>query len=169
MVDLSHPHIVKIYDEGEHDGLPFAVMQYLSGGTLEQQRPRDHQNQPCPLPIEHLSGWLIPVAEALDLVHKMGYVHRDVKPSNILFEGKEVYLSDFGFAKVTEGGVDQFCTRFTQAGVMETPQYMAPEVHKGLKFEPAADQYSLAVSAGRIADTRRARNLGGFHASGKHG
>jgi hypothetical protein len=121
---LSHPHIVQVYDAGEHEGLPFAVLQYLPHGTLEQQRPRDHAGQICPLPIEHLAGWLPDIADALDYVHSQGCVHRDVKPANILFQLGRAYLSDFGLAKVTAGDGRQWRT-VTQAGVLGTPPYMA--------------------------------------------
>ena len=97
LVTLSHPRIVKILDVGEYSDLPFAVMQYLSGGSLEQRRPLDSEGQPRPIRTDQLRGWLEEVAAALDFIHRKGYVHRDVKPANILFDAdRNVYLSDFG-------------------------------------------------------------------------
>jgi serine/threonine-protein kinase len=82
LVKLAHPHVVKILDVGEHDDLPFTVMQYLSGGNLED---RLHPSAGTAiLPPQHLNTWLRPVAQAIDFIHSQGFVHRDVKPANIL-------------------------------------------------------------------------------------
>ena len=80
LVNLSHPHIVKIIDVGQQDKIPFAVMQYLSGGDLAD-RLQDGRVSP-----DSLSAWLPEIAGALDFVHEEGYVHRDIKPGNILFD-----------------------------------------------------------------------------------
>src|SRR5690349_3622967 len=99
LVRLAHPHIVKVTDVGECDGDPFADMQFLPGGSLEQrqQGPAGRRRQLGP---QGLAEWLEPVAEALDYIHKQGYVHRDVKPANILFDDHgNAYLGDFGVAK----------------------------------------------------------------------
>ena len=101
LVKLSHPHIVKVTDVGTFDGMPFAVMQFLAGGSLEDQRPTGPGGQPLPCDPKNISRWLIAVAQALDYIHTQGYVHRDVKPGNILFDGLgHAFLSDFGVAKV---------------------------------------------------------------------
>src|SRR5436305_11572897 len=82
LVKLAHPHVVKVTDVGVHDGIPYAVMQYLSGGSLEGYKAsaRGAAGDPTAL-----GDWLPGVAQALDFVHGKGYVHRDVKPGNILF------------------------------------------------------------------------------------
>ena len=101
LVKLVHPHIVKVIDVGEHDGFPFAVMQYLSGGNLRDRQLSEKADQPVLLPLEALGDWLEDVATALDFIHGQGYVHRDVKPDNILFDADgNAYLSDFGVEQV---------------------------------------------------------------------
>ncbi len=101
LVKLSHPHIVKVTDVGSWEGTPFAVMQYLPGGSLEDQRPAAPGGQIVPCDPRSVSRWLVAVAEALDYIHVQGYVHRDVKPGNILFDALgHAFLSDFGVAKV---------------------------------------------------------------------
>ena len=86
LVTLSHPHIGKIIDVGQHEGVPFAVMQYLDGGDLEARRPRNAEGHPLAVSPTALRDWLPEVAGALDFVHRKGYVHRDMKPVNVLFD-----------------------------------------------------------------------------------
>src|SRR5581483_4422319 len=93
--------------------------------------------------------WLEPVAAALDFIHQQHYVHRDVKPDNILFDAHgHAYLSDFGVAKVLAGSARrEAATVHTEAGiVLGTPQYMAPELVMGRPFDGRVDQYALAVT-----------------------
>jgi hypothetical protein len=147
LVQLAHPHVVKVTDFGQHGGVPFAVMQFLPGGSLDDRRPRDAQNHPRPVAPRALADWLLPVAEALDFVHKRGYVHRDIKPANILFDAhKNAYISDFGVAKVVAAGRPER-RGLTGAGmVLGTPEYMAPELVLGQPFDGKIDQYALAVT-----------------------
>src|SRR5262245_54752306 len=105
LVRLAHPHVVRVTDFGQHDGVPFAVMQFLPGGSREAGRRRDADGRPRPVAPRTLAEWLGPVAEALDFIHKQAYVHRDIKPANILFDAhKNAYVSDFGVAKAVAGG-----------------------------------------------------------------
>ena len=148
LVRLSHPHIVKISDIGEHEGLPFAVMQYLPGGTLEERRPISSDGQPGPMPLADLRSWLREIAVSLDFIHGKGYVHRDIKPANIFFDAENnVYLGDFGIAKVVaDQSAEQGPLTLTGTGMLlGTPQYIAPEVAAGNTYDGRADQYSLAV------------------------
>jgi hypothetical protein len=152
LVQLTHPHIVKVLDVGEHDGLTFAVMQYLSGGTL---RDRLNATDTVTEALRHdqLLGWLPDVAEALDFIHARRYVHRDVKPENILFdEAGHVYLSDFGIAKI----VADLQTNLTNTGaVVGTPHYMSPEQLHEKTIDGRADQYALAVMVYELLAGRR--------------
>ena len=140
LVQLAHPRIVKVLDVGEYDGLPFAVMQYLPGGSLQ-----DRQQQ---LSAGNLASWLPGVAEALDFLHGQGYVHRDVKPGNILFDAHgNVYLGDFGIAKALAAGAAKRTAQLTGTGmVLGTPEYMAPELIMGFKYDGRVDQYALAAT-----------------------
>jgi serine/threonine protein kinase len=147
LVKLAHPHVVKVTDFGQHDGVPFAVMQFLQAGSLEDRRPKDADGHPKAVAPRSLEGWLLPVAEALDFIHKQGYVHRDVKPANILFDAyKNAYISDFGVAKAVAGNKSEG-TGITGAGlVLGTPTYMAPELATGEPFDGRIDQYALAIT-----------------------
>ncbi len=137
LVDTEHPHVVSILARGEHEGIPYFVIQFLRGGSLEdriRQRPEEPRD---------VLGWLPYVADALDFIHSKRIVHRDVKPGNILFdEAGNVFLSDFGVAKAL--GVD---SALTSVGfTVGSPHYMAPEQATGGDVGPASDQYALGVT-----------------------
>jgi|GEM_PF-4406993 len=148
LVKLQHPHVVRVIDVGKHQGLPFAVMQYLAGGSLRDRVPRGPNGQPLPMPVESLPTWLVQVADAIDFIHKQKFIHRDIKPANILFDGHgNVYLGDFGLAKALAAIAATPVPGMTQQGIiLGTPDYMAPEVICGLPFDGKADQYALAVT-----------------------
>ncbi|MBG0785468.1 MAG: phosphate/phosphite/phosphonate ABC transporter substrate-binding protein [Anaerolineaceae bacterium] len=135
MAKFSHPNIVPVHDYGEVDGSPYLVMEYIPGGTLKERIAK-------PIPWEQAVRWLTPVADALRYAHAQKVIHRDVKPSNILFdsEGRPL-LTDFGIAKVLE--TDEATLTGTGLGV-GTPEYMAPEQWRGIASE-ATDQYALGV------------------------
>lgn len=120
LAKLSHPNIVSIIDYGEHEGVPYLVMEYLPGGTLKNRMLGR------PLPWQDSFRLLLPVARALQFSHQQGIIHRDVKPSNILITlSGEPMLSDFGIAKLLES---EGSTALTGTGVgIGTPEYMAPE------------------------------------------
>jgi serine/threonine-protein kinase len=97
LVRLSHPHIVKLSDIGNWGGTPFAVMQYLPGGNLEDRKIAGPGGRFGAADPREVSQWLPSIAGALDYVHRQGYVHRDVKPANILFDAQShPFLGDFG-------------------------------------------------------------------------
>ncbi len=132
---FNHRHIVPVFDYGVVDSSPYLVMAYVEGGTLKDKigGPVDYQQA---------VAWLLPIADALAYAHQRGIVHRDVKPSNILFdEAGQPLLTDFGIAKILE--TDEATLTGTGLGV-GTPEYMAPEQWQG-KAEPATDQYALGV------------------------
>ena len=140
---LEHLHIVTTVDWGEIEGIPFLVLRYLSGGSL-RDRITDAQGFYKPMPLEGLNQWLPQIASALDFIHTKNWVHRDLKPDNILFdEAGNPYLADFGIAKALEGA--PMGVKTTMGAFIGTPQYMAPEMHLGKSIGPRADQFGLAV------------------------
>jgi serine/threonine protein kinase len=144
---LSHPGIVPIIDVGSVGMLPFAVMPYLAGGSLKQRR-RFRDDRPLVVQPTELWHWLPAIARALEFVHASGYVHRDVKPDNILFDGRGTpFLGDFGLAKIVLAEDEQSTARgLTKTGLaVGTPHYMAPEVILHSAVSPQADQFALAV------------------------
>jgi len=151
MLPLTHPSIVRVTDAGEHQGIPFAVLDYLPGGTLRDRQSKGPDGRPERMPAGDVLRWLAAVAGALDSVHRMGFVHRDVKPENILFDAEgDAYLGDFGIAKALDGPERALRpeTLVTEANaVLGTPQYMAPELIRGKGYDGRADQYALAVVA----------------------
>jgi len=147
LVRLAHPQVVNIIDIGKEDGLPYIVMQYVSGGSL-LDRMIDANGQPHPRPMRDLKHWLPSVAKALDFMHKEGCIHRDVKPANILFDDhNNAYLSDFGLSKILMEEESPDDNRMTAKGaVVGTPNYVAPEIVLAHDYDGSADQYSLATT-----------------------
>ncbi len=154
LAKLSNPNIVNILDFGEHEGMPYLVMEYLPGGTLKKKLG-------SALPWREAVQILLPVARGLAYAHQHGVIHRDVKPANILMnESDRPILTDFGIAKLLEVGDGH---TLTGSGVgIGTPEYMAPEQGIGAStIDERADVYSLGIVlyemvAGRkpyIADT----------------
>src|SRR3954452_21578449 len=132
---LRHPNILTVYDFGEQDGTLYMVTELLTGGTLADRLGR-------PVPYTEALRVLRGIGAALDVAHADGLIHRDVKPSNILFtrDGEPV-LADFGIARLTEA-TDSLTMQGTLIG---TPHYMAPEMASGEDAQPASDLYSLGV------------------------
>ena len=147
LVQLQHPHIVRILDIGVHGTVPYVVMQYLSGGCL-LDRMQTKEGKPAAMRIDSIRTWLPSVAKALDFAHQMQVVHRDVKPANILFdEHGNAFLSDFGLTKMMYGEPDEGAADATGAGlVVGTPNFVAPEIVLGRDYDGRADQYSLAIT-----------------------
>lgn len=150
LVKLKHPHIVTIHDVGVHQEMPYVVMQYLQGGSL-RDRLVDEQDKSQPRPVEDLKTWVPSISKALDFIHKQGFLHRDVKPANILFdEHGNAYLSDFGLAKAVSSASTSNSrdASLTAAGfLVGTPNYVAPELVMGHDHDGRVDQYSLAMTA----------------------
>jgi serine/threonine-protein kinase PpkA len=142
LVEIRHPHVVKILARGVEEDVPFFVLDHMAGGSLEdrlKEKPGGRQT------LREVNAWLAPLASALDFVGARGLVHRDVKPGNILFdEHGTAVLSDFGIAK-TLGRRDGTLTMTGMS--LGTPQYMAPEQAMGQALTGAADQYALAATA----------------------
>jgi serine/threonine-protein kinase len=134
----GNPHIVTIYDVGEHRERPFIVMEYLAGGSLEQKL-RSEGAQPPAQALE----WLEQAAGAIDAAHREGVVHRDVKPANLLLDRHgRVHVADFGIASAAG------LASLTQTGtVLGTASYLSPEQAMGEPTSPASDLYSLGIVA----------------------
>jgi eukaryotic-like serine/threonine-protein kinase len=133
----GHPHVITIYDVGEHKGRSFIVMEHLPGGTLA-----DRMSSGRP-PRADVLRWLREAASALDYAHEKGVVHRDVKPRNLLFDDRgRLAVADFGIARAA------FEESLTATGeLLGTAAYIAPEQAAGQAASPASDRYALAVVA----------------------
>lgn len=134
---LEHKAIVPVYDFGEHDGQPYLVMRYMTGGTLEDKVRREGLLSP-----EETVRIVRSIAAALDAAHSKGIVHRDLKPANILFDHEgDAYLSDFGIVKLSEA-----TAHLTGNAIVGTPAYMSPEqVHGKQNVDGRSDIYTLGV------------------------
>ena len=141
---LKHPHVVAIYGTGEVEGVPYLVMEWIAGGTLEARL------QEGPLPVREGAQLVWQLAQGVGAAHALGLVHRDLKPANVLLEPGPTpvaKLTDFGLARDLDPG-----PRLTATGVvLGTPSYMAPE-QTGLipalgEVGPASDLYGLGAVA----------------------
>ncbi|HEY3922838.1 MAG TPA: protein kinase, partial [Gaiellaceae bacterium] len=134
---LLHQNIVTVIDRGEDDGCPFIVFEFVAGENLKQLVDR------CgPLPLDRAVELAVQIAHGLAFAHANGYVHRDVKPQNVLLNGDgEAKVTDFGIARSleVEHGVTQTGT------VLGTSDYIAPEQAQGRQVGEQTDMYSLGV------------------------
>jgi hypothetical protein len=149
---LYHPNIVRIFERGEVDNVPYFTMELIEGETLHAKVQREGALAP-----RAAARLVAQVAEALDYAHHKGVVHRDLKPSNIMV------LPD-GTAKVMDYGIARarrFVGLTTTGAFLGTPDYVAPEIIEGAGSDARSDLYSLGIVffealAGRVpfkADT----------------
>src|SRR3954467_2584883 len=134
---LSHPHLLPLIDSGESGGSPYYVSPYVPGGSLRDRLRRDKRlTTDDALRIAHEVG------AALDYAHRNGFVHRDVKPENILFADDHALLADFGIAHVATTNGEAL----TLGGLaLGTPEYMSPEQASGdTEIGVAGDVYGMA-------------------------
>ncbi|MBE7504361.1 MAG: protein kinase [Verrucomicrobiales bacterium] len=135
---LDHPHIVPIYEVGEHEGQPFYAMRLVEGLNLAQALKAG------PFEPRAAATLLVTVAQAVQHAHERGVLHRDLKPSNILLDAAgQPHVSDFGLAKF----VHQDSSLTLSHAALGTPSYMAPEQAAGgsKTVTTAADVYSLGA------------------------
>jgi len=133
---LQHPNLVTVYDIGTHNGVYYLAAEYIPGGTLKERITEGGLNVAETLDV------VSDIAQGLDFAHQKGFVHRDVKPGNVLYRNDgRVVLADFGIAKAMDGSNSS-----TVAGAsIGTPDYMSPEQARGEPVDGRSDLYSLGT------------------------
>ncbi len=133
---LQHPNLVTVYDIGTHNGVYYLAAEYIPGGTLKERITEGG------LTVAETLDVISDIAQGLDFAHQKGFVHRDVKPGNILYRNDgRVVLADFGIAKAMDGSNSS-----TVAGAsIGTPDYMSPEQARGEPVDGRSDLYSLGT------------------------
>lgn len=140
VANITHAHIVQVYAFGEADGLHYMALEYVDGRNLKDFLEKKGLPD-VPVAVDVMRQ----VASALERAGELGFVHRDVKPENILVSRKgEVKVTDFGLSRAF--GTDA-PLNLTQSGVtMGTPLYMSPEQVRGQPVDPRSDIYSFGVT-----------------------
>ncbi len=141
---IDHDHIVTIYQVGDHNGIPYLVMKYLEGQTLEDLLRKRKVLEP--LEAVKIARQ---IAEGLEAAHQRNLIHRDIKPANIWLESvrNRVKILDFGLARIA----DSTDPNITQTGViLGTPAYMSPEQAAGLALDGRSDLFSLGTVLYRL-------------------
>jgi serine/threonine-protein kinase len=139
VAQFHHPHILSLYDSGESAGFLYYVMPLVEGESLRQRMRRDRQ-----MPVGDAVRILREIVDALAYAHQHGIVHRDIKPDNVMLEGRHAVVTDFGVAKaVTAAGGEKLTTVGVAVG---TPTYMAPEQAMGqVDVDHRSDLYAVGV------------------------
>ena len=141
---LSHPNIIPVYEVGDTEEFLYFTMQLIHGNALSHYIQAAKKN-PIPsrrtLPLQTTLKVIIQVLDALDYAHSMEMVHRDIKPGNILVEGrsKRPIVTDFGIVQVVSGGDNK------PRAAHGTPLFMAPEQILGKEVDGRADIYAVGV------------------------
>ncbi|MGE0114057.1 MAG: serine/threonine-protein kinase [Steroidobacteraceae bacterium] len=135
LAHVRHPNVVHIYDFGVADDHAFIAMEYFPNGDLRRRMSE-------PLSVRAVLSYVEQIARALDAVHRLGVLHRDLKPGNIMLRADDsLALIDFGVAKQMQGTAD-----LTAAGaIFGTPYYMSPEQGHGEPVDERSDLYSLGI------------------------
>jgi serine/threonine-protein kinase len=144
VASLSHPNVVGIYDVGESGDRLYLAMEYVVGATLRSLAASPEVTIPQKL------RWLVDVARALEVAHRAGLVHRDVKPENVMVrDDGTVKVLDFGIARRTMTGSSEeqhkLDTVTGGGAITGTPMYMAPEQIKGRDVDARCDQFAWGV------------------------
>lgn len=136
---LEHPCIVPIYDFGWHGEQPYIVMRYMAGGSLDDRLKKEE------VKLTEIAHIFKRIGDALDAAHARKIIHRDVKPSNFLYDSTgEIFLSDFGIAKSKPFTDDD------GTWLVGTPAYMSPEQIKGDAVDGRSDTYALGIVLYRL-------------------
>jgi serine/threonine protein kinase len=144
--NLNHPNICTLYDIGRHGDVDFLVMEYLDGEVLSDRLKHGV------LPLKRALGYGVDIAEALHEAHRLGVIHRDLKPGNIMIARQGIKVMDFGVAKVMRpvtmtGAAPVTATAeatLTMTGsLIGTVPYMAPELLEGRAADPRTDVFAL--------------------------
>ncbi len=142
---LDHPNVVRFYSTEQDGMLSFIVMDYVPGSTLQRRLAQAGG----PLPLPEASSILHQVGPALHYAHTMGFIHRDIKPGNIMLrEDGTALLSDFGAARIAESSTLATLT-------IGTPAYMSPEQILGRDLQPQSDLYSFGIVLYEMLTGRR--------------
>ncbi len=149
---MRHPNIVQVHDFDVEAGLSYMVMEFIDGETLKSRLGKLEENNQWISPDEAVRI-IMAVGSALRYAHRLGMVHRDVKPANVMVDKQgNVILTDFGIAKILAGGG---ATQLTATGAMVgTPSYMAPEQGMGQPGDERSDIYSLGVMLYQLVTAR---------------
>jgi serine/threonine protein kinase len=165
---LNHPHICHLYDVGSQEGTDFLVMEFLDGETLAERLRRG------PLPLAELLKIGIELADALEIAHRAGIVHRDFKPGNVMLTKSGTKLMDFGLAKPallgaagsgsapllsaarTMSGPTPVSPLTTAGSIVGTIQYMSPEQIEGKEADARSDIFAFGAVLYEMAMGKRA-------------
>ncbi len=159
---LSHPHLCVLHDVGHQDGVDFLVMERLEGETLAERLQRG------PLPFDQVLHRAGEIAGALEAAHRQGFIHRDLKPGNIMLTATGAKLLDFGLAKLRPGALGADGTTGSLAiqtqtapitadhRVLGTLAYMAPEQLEGRDADPRSDIFAFGAILYEMTAGKRA-------------
>lgn len=137
VLHLSHENIVRAFDVGETDGLPYIVLEFVDGRTL-----KEILDENGPMPARIAVALVVQVLDALGAAHAAGIIHRDVKPQNVIvMQNGKVKLMDFGIARE----VDANTVTFAGNTVLGSVHYLSPEQAKGLPVTEGSDLYSAGI------------------------
>lgn len=133
---LNHPNIIKVLATINEDGHHYIVMEYISGGSLEDLLSDTRQ-----LPVDRVLNIALDLSDALTRAHRLKIIHRDIKPANVLLrdDGSPI-LTDFGVARMSNA------TRVTETGIiMGTVPYLSPESLYGAEVDEGVDMWALGI------------------------
>ncbi len=150
---LAHPHVVTVYDFGEHEDISYIVMEFVRGRELNQAFEAGER-----FPLPEAVRIMRELLQALDYAHQQGIVHRDIKPANVMLDaGGHVKLTDFGVARVANANQD----RTMPGTLVGTPSYMSPEQILGLAVGSRADIFAAGVILYQFLTGKRPFSGGG--------